>query len=204
LQKIKEHKNAHQLYQERLLAEGTATKDDVKAINDNVQSILHEEFEKARDYVPQARDWLSSYWSGFMSPNQKARIRNTGEPPDWLCCSWCGDGLKLLRLLVMCRVIACKSGELGFDVVGVAPHPSPPLIPDAHLFWRSPENDETRFISVLSIHLLCGCCACRGPDGRSEGGGLRDHKASRQLHATPTDPARVRCKAADGGDNGGG
>ena len=42
------------------------------------QRLLQDEFEKARDYKPQARDWLSSYWSGFMSPNQKARIRNTG------------------------------------------------------------------------------------------------------------------------------
>ena len=47
-------------------------------MRDNVTSILQREFEAAKEYVPSAKDWLSSYWSGFMSPHQKARIRNTG------------------------------------------------------------------------------------------------------------------------------
>jgi len=42
------------------------------------------EFEKARDYKPEAKDWLSSYWAGFNSPNQTARIRNTGVPMNFL------------------------------------------------------------------------------------------------------------------------
>lgn len=37
-----------------------------------------------QDYKPSARDWLSSYWKGFMSPDQMARIRNTGVPMDFL------------------------------------------------------------------------------------------------------------------------
>lgn len=49
-----------------------------KSIRDNVTSILQREFEAAKEYVPSTKDWLSSYWSGFMSPHQKARIRNTG------------------------------------------------------------------------------------------------------------------------------
>ncbi len=49
-----------------------------KSIRDNVTAILQREFEAAKEYVPSAKDWLSSYWSGFMSPHQKARIRNTG------------------------------------------------------------------------------------------------------------------------------
>jgi 2-oxoglutarate dehydrogenase E1 component len=28
----------------------------------------------------QAKDWLSSYWSGYNSPSQMSRIRNTGMP----------------------------------------------------------------------------------------------------------------------------
>lgn len=50
-----------------------------KSVRDNVTSILQREFEAAKEYVPSAKDWLSSYWSGFMSPHQKARIRNTGS-----------------------------------------------------------------------------------------------------------------------------
>lgn len=50
----------------------------MEAINKNVLSILQKEFENSKDYVPEAKDWLSSYWTGFMGPHQKARIRNTG------------------------------------------------------------------------------------------------------------------------------
>ena len=32
----------------------------------------------------QARDWLSSYWSGYNSPSQLSRIRNTGVPQNFL------------------------------------------------------------------------------------------------------------------------
>lgn len=51
------------------------------------------EFENSRDYKPEAKDWLSSYWAGFNSPNQIARIRNTGVPMNFLkevrgCLSW--------------------------------------------------------------------------------------------------------------------
>ena len=42
------------------------------------------EFENSRDYKPEAKDWLSSYWAGFNSPNQIARIRNTGVPMNFL------------------------------------------------------------------------------------------------------------------------
>lgn len=52
-----------------------------KEIRDNVMGILQSQFEAAKEYKPSAKDWLSSYWSGFMGPNQKARIRNTGQPP---------------------------------------------------------------------------------------------------------------------------
>lgn len=43
----------------------------------------------------QARDWLSSYWSGYNSPSQLSRIRNTGVPNNFLkevrgsCCCVC-------------------------------------------------------------------------------------------------------------------
>ena len=50
----------------------------IDEINKNVTSILQKEFENSKNYVPDAKDWLSSYWSGFMGPHQKARIRNTG------------------------------------------------------------------------------------------------------------------------------
>lgn len=53
-------------------------------MTDKVQATLHEAFENAKSYKPKTSDWLSSYWSGFMSPSQLSRIRNTGVPMDLL------------------------------------------------------------------------------------------------------------------------
>lgn len=41
-------------------------------------------FLQAKDYKQEKGDWLSSVWSGFQSPNQLSRIRNTGVPIDFL------------------------------------------------------------------------------------------------------------------------
>jgi len=39
---------------------------------------------QAKDYKQEKGDWLSSVWSGFNSPSQTSRIRNTGVPADFL------------------------------------------------------------------------------------------------------------------------
>lgn len=52
--------------------------EEVAGIHAKVQEILNREFEAAKSYVPQKKDWLASHWEGFMSPAQKSRIRNTG------------------------------------------------------------------------------------------------------------------------------
>lgn len=83
-QAIKRHKNPHVLYAEKLVAEGSVTKEQVRQISDAVQQKLHDAFEEAKSYVPNKSDWLSSYWEGFMSPHQHSRIRNTGVPMDLL------------------------------------------------------------------------------------------------------------------------
>ena len=54
------------------------TKEDIDKMLTKVNSILNEEFLASKDYVPKRRDWLSSHWSGFKSPEQLSRIRNTG------------------------------------------------------------------------------------------------------------------------------
>ena len=54
------------------------TKEDIDKINEKVNKILNEEFLNSKDYVPQRRDWLSSHWTGFKSPEQISRVRNTG------------------------------------------------------------------------------------------------------------------------------
>ena len=39
---------------------------------------------QSKDYKQEKGDWLSSVWTGFNSPSQTSRIRNTGVPLDFL------------------------------------------------------------------------------------------------------------------------
>lgn len=54
------------------------TEEEIGNISQKVSSILNEEFLASKDYVPKRRDWLSAYWTGFKSPEQISRVRNTG------------------------------------------------------------------------------------------------------------------------------
>ncbi|KAJ7971304.1 putative 2-oxoglutarate dehydrogenase [Quillaja saponaria] len=81
---IRSHPSALEIYQRKLLESGEVTQEDVHKIHKKVMSILNEEFLASKDYVPKRRDWLSAYWSGFKSPEQLSRIRNTGVKPEIL------------------------------------------------------------------------------------------------------------------------
>lgn len=78
VQVVKKHKNSFQKYIDRLLAEGTVSEDEVSEVQNRVLRILQEEFDLAKEYTPQEDDWLSSVWTGFKTPAQRSRIRNTG------------------------------------------------------------------------------------------------------------------------------
>ncbi|KAK2991202.1 hypothetical protein RJ640_027174 [Escallonia rubra] len=81
---IRNHPSALEIYQKTLLESGQVKKDDIDNIHNKVSSILNEEFLASKDYIPKKRDWLSAYWSGFKSPEQLSRIRNTGVNPEIL------------------------------------------------------------------------------------------------------------------------
>lgn len=81
---IRNHPSTLQIYQKKLLELGEVTQDDIDKIHKKITSILNEEFLASKDYVPKRRDWLSAYWSGFKSPEQLSRIRNTGVKPEIL------------------------------------------------------------------------------------------------------------------------
>ncbi|AQL07059.1 2-oxoglutarate dehydrogenase E1 component [Zea mays] len=80
-QVIKNHPSSLKLYEQKLLGTSEVMKEDVQRIHDKVNRILNEEFAKSKDYVPNKRDWLSAYWTGFKSPEQISRVRNTGVKP---------------------------------------------------------------------------------------------------------------------------
>ncbi|KAC9910470.1 hypothetical protein E3N88_45098 [Mikania micrantha] len=88
---IRNHPSSLEIYQNKLLESGLATKEDIDRIQSKVTTILNEEFLASKDYVPQRRDWLSAYWAGFKSPEQLSRIRNTGVKPEILKKCWEGD-----------------------------------------------------------------------------------------------------------------
>lgn len=77
-QVIRNHPSAHEIYKKKLIESGDISEEDIERIHNEVNSILNEEFVKSKDYVPKKRDWLSAYWTGFKSPKQISRIRNTG------------------------------------------------------------------------------------------------------------------------------
>lgn len=78
MQVIKKHPNAHQKYVDKLLQEGVVTEDEVREVHNRIQGIMQEEFEMAKEHRVSEQEWLSSVWSGFNSPSQRSRIRNTG------------------------------------------------------------------------------------------------------------------------------
>ncbi|KAJ6797765.1 2-oxoglutarate dehydrogenase, mitochondrial-like [Iris pallida] len=81
---IRNHPRALDIYQNKLFESGQISKEDVERINNKVNSILNEEFNNSKDYIPKKRDWLSAYWAGFKSPEQISRMRNTGVKPEIL------------------------------------------------------------------------------------------------------------------------
>ncbi|XWS66030.1 hypothetical protein CRYUN_Cryun05aG0165100 [Craigia yunnanensis] len=81
---IRNHPSALRIYQNKLLESGQVTEENIGNISQKVSSILNEEFLASKDYVPKRRDWLSAYWTGFKSPEQLSRVRNTGVKPEIL------------------------------------------------------------------------------------------------------------------------
>ncbi|XP_021295901.1 2-oxoglutarate dehydrogenase, mitochondrial-like [Herrania umbratica] len=81
---IQKHPSSLEIYKNKLLESGEVTQEDIDRTQKKVESILSEEFLNSKDYVQQRRDWLSTNWEGFKSPEQLSRIRNTGVNPDIL------------------------------------------------------------------------------------------------------------------------
>eukprot|EP01018_Ginkgo_biloba_P020671 Gb_03657 [translate_table: standard] len=83
-QVIRNHPRALDMYEKQLIESGQLSKEEVDALHNKVNSILNEEFTNSKEYLPRRRDWLAAYWSGFKSPEQLSRVRNTGVKPEIL------------------------------------------------------------------------------------------------------------------------
>ncbi|CAG7861840.1 unnamed protein product [Brassica rapa] len=81
---IKNHPSTLQIYHKKLLECGEISQQDIDRIQEKVNTILSEEFVASKDYLSKKRDWLSTNWAGFKSPEQISRVRNTGVKPEIL------------------------------------------------------------------------------------------------------------------------
>lgn len=59
-------------YIDQLLRDKTFTEEDIEEHKKWVWGMLEDSFEKAKDYQPTAREWLTSAWNGFKSPKELA------------------------------------------------------------------------------------------------------------------------------------
>jgi len=81
---ISRHPTTLQVFERRLLKEGTMTKEEIDEIKSFVLESYEKDFEASKTYVKHEDDWLSSKWKGFKGPGQMSRIRKTGVEIDLL------------------------------------------------------------------------------------------------------------------------
>lgn len=76
--KISRHPTTLQLFEKRLLKEGTMTVEEIEEIKSFVMESYEKDLEASKNYEKSEDDWLSSKWAGFKGPSQMSRIRPTG------------------------------------------------------------------------------------------------------------------------------
>eukprot|EP01036_Dinobryon_divergens_P028687 gene28687-37675_t len=77
-ERITKHPDTLSVYGKQLLDEGTCTAQTLEEIKTMVNATLEADFQAAKTWETTKYDWLSSKWSGFLSPRQRSRIRETG------------------------------------------------------------------------------------------------------------------------------
>jgi 2-oxoglutarate dehydrogenase E1 component len=75
---ISKHPTTLQIFEKRLIEDGTMTKKECQEIKNFVLQSYEKDFEASKTYVKKDDDWLSSRWAGFKGPSQLSRIRPTG------------------------------------------------------------------------------------------------------------------------------
>lgn len=71
-------------YVDQLVSNGTALKEECKAVTDKVWGFFDRTFAESKDYETKQEDWLANRWESFKSPHQQSRIRKTGVEMDTL------------------------------------------------------------------------------------------------------------------------
>ena len=74
---IKTHETVRKIYGDKLIAEGTLTDAEAKAIMDKNLAYLDEEFEAGTNYKPNKADWLEGQWSNLTKAHGEDRRGET-------------------------------------------------------------------------------------------------------------------------------
>jgi 2-oxoglutarate dehydrogenase E1 component len=82
--KISRHPPTINVFEKRLIDEGTLTKEECDEIRQFTLESYENDFEASKTYKTKDTDWLSSRWAGFKGPGQQSRIRPTGVDVDVL------------------------------------------------------------------------------------------------------------------------
>ncbi len=67
-QKIKDHPSVRELYSQRLIGEGVATREEIDGWIGEFDKFLDEEFDAGKAYHANKADWLDGKWSGLRLP----------------------------------------------------------------------------------------------------------------------------------------
>lgn len=81
---ISRHPPTLQVFEKRLLKEGTMSQEELDEIKKFVHESYEKDFEASKTYVKTNEDWLANHWTGFKGPSQRSRIRETGFDIDLL------------------------------------------------------------------------------------------------------------------------
>jgi len=120
---IKDHKTTLQLYGDKLVAEGSASEAEVRAMQDAFNKRLDEEFDASKSHLPNRADWLDGKWQGLeTAPKNSDRRGDTGLPKDMLlkvgkALTTAPDGFNLHKTIARqleAKAKMFESGE-GFD-----------------------------------------------------------------------------------------
>eukprot|EP00834_Sanchytrium_tribonematis_P006902 NODE_557_length_6097_cov_0.482161.p1 type:complete len:741 gc:universal NODE_557_length_6097_cov_0.482161:4568-2346(-) len=60
-------------YISQLIKEGSVTESYVKENSERIFGLLEQSYERSKDYLPEPKEWVSSLWAGFPSPQQLAK-----------------------------------------------------------------------------------------------------------------------------------
>ena len=119
--KISRHPTTLKIFQQRLIDEGTLTKEECDEICKYTKESYDKDFEASKTYQKKETDWLSSKWEGFKGPSQLSRLRQTGVDTDVLrkigvAAGTVPDGFKLHRQMIKIFQARREMTENGEDI----------------------------------------------------------------------------------------